>query len=294
MRSTFEQISVLPGVWPSAALLERLRAMSGKPLLVVDEWPSPGSAASFARTDALLAGWKDRLDADRLRQVPALRYIGLRATSTDRVDLEYTRRHGITVSPIHGYGDTGTVEFVIEQLLRHARHGGAVRSEVAGRRLGIVGYGGVGQRVGRIASALGMRVTFHTPTPRGTPDDEPQWAPLPEVLAHAEFLTFHSPAYRQVVRLDELRLIPSAAFVVVTTLGLPMDPSDLRTWQAARTGTVVLDRCAADGLPDAAGAPGLEIHDLYAARTAESVQRAESQVLANLVAALTTRNGMRG
>ncbi|SCF02256.1 glycerate dehydrogenase [Micromonospora viridifaciens] len=288
-RTTFHQITVAPGVWPSAHLLDRLRPLAGQQPLVLGDWPAPGSAMlrSIGRTDALLAGWKDRLDAGRLAQMPRLRYIGLRATSTDRVDLRYTAEHGITVAPIHGYGDVGTVEFVVEQLLRHARHGGATRGELAGKRLGIVGYGNVGAAVGRVAMALGMQVVFHTPTARPGPPDGPQWECLPDLLATADYVSFHSPAYRHVVGLDELRLIASDALVVMTTLGLPTADGDFQTWQMSRTGPVVLDLCAADALPDAiAGLPGVHIHDLYAARTAESVRRAETQLLANLVANL--------
>jgi phosphoglycerate dehydrogenase-like enzyme len=289
MRSTFSQIVVLPGVWPSAVLLERLHTMSERSPLVLGEWPAAGSAQrqSLGRADAVLAGWKDQLGADRLEQFPALRYIGLRATSTDRVDLEYTSGHGVTVSPIHGYGDIGTVEFVAEQLLRHARHGGSACGELSGQRLGIIGYGSVGQGVGRIAAALGMEVTFYAPTPRVTPAGQPRWAPLHAVLATADYLTFHSSAYRHVVGADEMRLVPPETVVVMTTLGLPMAEEDLVQWQKSRTGKLVLDLCAGHGLSDAARQlPGLELHDLYAARTCESVQRAEAMLLANLAAAL--------
>ncbi|OLZ43646.1 NAD(P)-dependent oxidoreductase [Amycolatopsis keratiniphila] len=289
MTATFSQISVLPGVWPTSGLLERLCAVSERPPLVLPEWPSENSAdrRAFVGTDAILAGWKDELGADRLAQLPALRYIGLRATSTDRVDLDYATGHGVTVSPIQGYGDIGTMEFVAEQLLRHARRGDPARGELSGRRLGVIGYGPVGQGVGRIATALGMDVLFHTPTHRLAAAGGPRWAPLRTVLATSDYLTFHSPAYRHVVGLDELKSVPSEAVVVLTTLGLPMAEADLIEWQRGRTGKVVLDLCAGHGLSAAAKqVPGVELHELYAARTAESVRRAEAGLLANLVACL--------
>ncbi|HEX7304845.1 NAD(P)-dependent oxidoreductase [Lentzea sp.] len=289
--STFSQISVLPGVWPSAELLERLRPMSERPPLVVDDWPS-AVRGEFARTDAVLAGWKDELGADRLAQLPSLRYIGLRATSTDRVDLDYASRHGVTVSPIHGYGDIGTIEFVAEQLLVRARHAAPARGELSGRRLGIIGFGNVGQGVGRIATALGMDVVFHTPRPRETPAGAPRWAPLHEVLATADYLSFHSPAYHHVIGPRELELVRPDAVVLMTTLGLPVAETDLVAWQRARTGKVVLDLCAGHGLSDVARQlPGLELHELYAARTTESVRRAEAGLLANLTAALDPAEG---
>ncbi|MEU2673266.1 NAD(P)-dependent oxidoreductase [Streptomyces sp. NPDC007164] len=285
----FRQVSLLPGVWPSPGLLDALRPLSESPPLHLTQWPSPDSETgeSFVRTDALLAGWKDHLDAGHLSQLPALRYVGLRATSTDRVDLDHARRQGIAVSPIYGYGDIGTVEFVIERLLAHARHGGETPGELAGRRLGLIGYGPVARRVSTVAAALGMRVLFHTPTPRTTAEGEARWAPLAEVLGSADCLSFHSPAYRHVVTLQDLRLIPGDAFVVVTTLGLPMAESDLHTWQSGRAGRVALDSCAAHAAGDAVRkVPGIDVHDLYAARTTESMKRAETQLVENLMAAL--------
>ncbi|GES30277.1 NAD(P)-dependent oxidoreductase [Streptomyces angustmyceticus] len=285
----FRQVSLLPGVWPSPGLLDALRPLSERPPLHLTQWPSPDSETGerFARTDALLAGWKDQLDSGRLSQLPALRYVGLRATSTDRVDLDHTRREGITVSPIYGYGDIGTVEFVIEQFLDHARHGEDAPGELAGRRLGLIGYGPVARRVGTVAAALGMEVIFHTPTPRSEPEGVARWAPLAEVLGSADCLSFHSPAYRHVVTLQDLCLVPGDAFVVVTTLGLPMAESDLHSWQSGRTGRVVLDLCAAHAAGDAVRRlPGIDVHDLYAARTTESVTRAETRLVENLTAAL--------
>lgn len=283
--ATFRQIAVLPGVWPSPALLRRLQPLGDRPPLVLDEWPAGDSRVEEA--DALLAGWKDVLDAEQLRRFPRLRYIGLRATSTARVDEDYAEARGITVSRIHHYGDTGTVEFVIDELLRHVRHGGGPRSELSGRRLGLVGYGAVARGVGQVATALGMEVRFHTPTRRTTPAGQPRWAPLAELLAESSVLSFHSPAYQHVVTLEELRSVPPAALVVMTTLGLPMAEADLTAWQTGRPGRVVMDLCAAAGAsPDVIGLPGVEVRELFAARTVESVERAENQVIGNLLAAL--------
>ena len=108
------------------------------------------------------------------------------------------------MSPIYGYGDIGTVEFVIEQLLVHVRHSGGAPGELAGRRLGLIGYGPVARRVGKVAMALGMDVLFYTPRHRSTAADEPRWAPLAELLGSVDCLSFHSPAYRHVVTLQDL------------------------------------------------------------------------------------------
>ncbi|MFI6340979.1 NAD(P)-dependent oxidoreductase [Streptomyces sp. NPDC050535] len=253
------------------------------------EWPSEVGAELGAETDALLAGWKDDLDGPYLNWLPSLRYIGLRATSTDRVDLDYTRRNSITVSPIYGYGDVGTVEFVVEQMFKHVRHGEGrtTPGELAGRRLGLFGYGAVGQRVAAVASVVGMDVVFHTPTPRTVSDGVAQWLPLPELLSTVDILSFHSPAYREVVTEADLKTVSPNALVIITTLGLPLAESSLQAWQSGRTGRLVMDLCAAHALSASTPhIPGVEVVQRYAARTTESVKRAEGQLLEGLAAYL--------
>ena len=66
-----------------------------------------------------------------------------------------------------------------------------------------------------------------------------------------------------------------------------MAEADLRAWQSDRSGRVVLDSCAAHAVSEITRQVlGIDVHDLYAARTAESVKRAEAQLLENLITAL--------
>lgn len=289
MTAAFHRITILPGAWPSNALLDAVRPLSEQPVMRLSAWPPPEDEfARCAGSDCLLAGWKDHLDAAGLARFPALRYLGLRGTSTARVDLDHARDRGITVSTIHNYGDTGTVEFVLLQMLRHTRAGNGAEwpGELAGRRLGLIGFGAVGQRVGALGASLGMDVLFHKPSGRTVPSSPARWSPLPELLASADVLSFHSPAYREVLTEADLATARPDALVVITTLGLPMSEPAFRSWQLSRTGTTVLDQCAAHALDaESTRLPGVEVHDLYAARTVESVGRAENQMLDNLLAA---------
>lgn len=85
------------------------------------------------------------------------------------------------------------------------------------------------------------------------------------------------------VTLEDVRRIPSVTFVVITTPGLPMTEPDFTAWQSARDGRTVMDLCAAHALtdPERCG-KGVEARNLYAARTVESVRRAERQLIESL------------
>ncbi|MFE9633664.1 hypothetical protein [Streptomyces sp. NPDC006463] len=66
-----------------------------------------------------------------------------------------------------------------------------------------------------------------------------------------------------------------------------MPESDFRTWQSAREGRTVMDLCAAHAVDDAVvSLRGVHVQELYAARTSESVHRAETRLIDNLATAL--------
>jgi phosphoglycerate dehydrogenase-like enzyme len=283
--ATFRQVAILPGCALSADARERLRELSDQePLPLPAEPDGVVATQSVEAVDALLCGWSDRVTAQLLDRMPRLRYLGVRGTSTHQIAMRHADRRGIEVRPIYRYGDIGTAEFVVQQLVRWVRDarqdaGQPVR-ELAGQAVGLVGYGGIARRVARVADALEMRVRFFTPRPR--PEQYATWCPLPELLAGSDVVSFHSPPYATVVSAPQLRLVRPEALVVVTTLGLPFPAADFAVWQRARLGPVVLDRCAAHETPYVRGLPGVQVVDLFAARTVESVARAEQALLAEL------------
>lgn len=294
--ATFRQLAVLPGSSLSPAARERLRSLSERePLLLPAELDRTVTSPALAEVDALLCGWSDLVTAQLLDCLPRLRYLGVRGTSVHRIDIRHAARRGIEVRPIYRYGDVGTAEFVVEQLVRwvrQARHeAGQPLRELAGQTLGLVGYGEVARRVARVAGALDMQVRFFTPQPR--PERYASWRPLPELLAGSDAVSFHSPARRVVVTGAQLGSIRPDALVVVTTLGLPFPVEDFADWQRARPGPVVLDRCAAHEAPSVGELPRVRVVDLFAARTVESVARAEEALLADLGMAAAT-DGVAG
>lgn len=290
--TNLRRIAVLPGASLSTDALERLSELCECDPVLLPEADDcgPGGVPEelLESVDALLCGWRDRVTASVLCRLPRLRYIGVRGTSTHRIDLDYAASHGIAVRPIYNYGDIGTAEFVVEQMLvwaRSARHErGLALRELSGARLGLVGYGGVARRVAKVADAMGMRVHFFTPRPR-TNECHARWCTIDTLLADSDIVSFHTPAYSPVTSASQLSRIQPDALVIVTTLGLPFAAGDFATWQRSHQGRVVLDLCATQGAPEEVlDLPGVEVAGLFAARTAESVTRAERALLADLQA----------
>lgn len=110
---------------------------------------------------------------------PNLKYVALLATGYNVVDVAYARQKGIAVSNVPTYGTDSVSQFAIALLLELCHHIGhhdqAVHQgrwehcadwcfwdyplvELAGKTMGIIGFGRIGHRTGQIAKALGMRV----------------------------------------------------------------------------------------------------------------------------------------
>lgn len=137
----------------------------------------------------LLAGYSTAIvdhtyfDAKLLGRCPELRHIVFLGTGASSfIDLEAATRQGVEVHTIKGYGDTTVAEHTITLALAAAREVARMDREVRaggwrqiegiqllGKTLGIVGLGGIGKKVARMAQGLGMRVLAWNRSPIATP-----------------------------------------------------------------------------------------------------------------------------
>ncbi len=253
-----------------------LQALSCAPLVIV----SFDDISRRSGVDALVCSWKDVLDRDRLGCFPDLIYIALRATSTRNIDLACVRERNISVAKISGYGDQATAEFVLQHLLRMARHQG---QELSGKTVGFLGFGKVPQLISEPLKALGVRACYYTPS------EEQQkrlrqkipFAPKARLL-QSDFVSVHSPAGIKSLSLEDLESLPPHSGLIVTTLGLPFEEEVLRAWKSRAPNHIVMDRVAA-GHHNFSDLRDVEVVNVYAARTAESRKEAERQILEKAV-----------
>lgn len=198
---------------------------------------------------AVLLTNKTVLGREEIAALPELRYIGVLATGYNVVDLTAAREAGIVVTNVPAYSTASVAQTVFAFLLEFCQHvplhAASVRSEdwtrsidfaywktplveLAGKTLGLVGLGAIGQAVARLGQAFGMRVVAAVRTPRELPGIE--LLPLDEVFRRADFLSLHcpfTPETHHLVNAHRLALMKRTAYLVNTSRGPVVDPQAL-------------------------------------------------------------------
>ncbi|NOY26511.1 MAG: D-glycerate dehydrogenase [Oligoflexia bacterium] len=158
-------------------------------------------AAALAGCAALVPMPTDRVDAAVLATL-GLRVVACHSVGVDHVDLAAARAHGVIVTNTPGVLTDATADLAMALILATARRLGEGERllrrgdfhgwrptmlrgmDLAGATLGIVGYGRIGQAVGRRAQAFGMKLLWTRST---------QGTPLAELLAHSDIVSLHCP-----------------------------------------------------------------------------------------------------
>lgn len=254
-----------------------------------------------------------------MRAAPALRLICVAATGTDRIDLAAAGARGIAVCNVPGYATASVVQHVFALMFalmtRLPEYHDDVRAgrwqresrfamldhpiaELAGRRLGIVGYGELGRAVATAARCFGMEIAVAA-RPGSAPG--PDRLPFEEVLRTADVLSLHcplTPQTRGLVGAHELSLMKPGALLINTARGGIVDETALAdALRAGRLGGAGIDVLSEEpprrGNPLLApGIPHLIVTPHIAWASRESRQRVVGELASNVGAFLsgTVRN----
>lgn len=221
------------------------------PLQVYDR-TAPEALLDRASDAEILLTNKVPLDGSALAALPKLRYIGVLATGYDVVDVAAANRHGIVVTNVPGYSTSSVVQMVFALLLEMTQqvghHSRLVREEgrwsesldfcfwdrplreLAGMRLGLVGFGQIGRQVARVATAFGMQVLVHT----AHPDKYRQWQEtesveflgLEQLFSLSDVVSLHCPLTEETAGLVSsslLQKMKERALLINTARGLLLD-----------------------------------------------------------------------
>lgn len=160
---------------------------------------------------------KTPITKEIMDKLPELKYIGVLATGYNVVDLKAAREKGIVVTNIPAYGTQSVVQMSIALLLEicdgvglHNKsvHDGEWENcadfcywkkpiiELAGKTIGIVGYGSIGKAMAKAAEALGMKLLVFTPHPvYSLENDNMKFADLDTLFSKSDVISLHCPLF---------------------------------------------------------------------------------------------------
>ena len=181
--------------------------------VVIHDRTAAGEILTRAADADVLVTNKCPLDAATIAMLPSLKFIAVLATGYNVVDVDAAKEHGILVSNVPVYGTNNVAQFAIALTLelchRIGVHDVAVKAgewennidwtfwktpqvELAGKTMGIVGFGRIGRRVGELARALQMRVVAHDIFHGNAPDYEGfEWLEMSDLFAASDVITLH-------------------------------------------------------------------------------------------------------
>lgn len=209
-----------------------------------------------------------------LEQLPGLGYVGLTSTGANSVDLAAAGRLGIAVANVPGYSTASVAQAVFSLVLAHyakvSEHAQATRAghweshhgrragvslpvDLAGKTMGIIGFGQIGQQTARLALAFGMQVRIHSRSRPAVLPEGVAWGTLEELLAAADIVSISCPLTdetRGLVCRRTLALMKKTALLVNTARGAIVNENDLaEALNQGRLAGAALDVLAAEPPP---------------------------------------------
>jgi len=281
-----------------------------RPLLVED---SGALEAAVPFADAWIVRNRTQVRGRLLDAAASLKVIGRLGTGVDNIDMAVCRKRAIEVIAASGANAESVAEFVITAALGGLR--GAFFStraveagtwprlmlsqgrEAAGKVLGIIGLGTIGQLTARKAAAIGMRVIAHDALLAA---DAPAWREvegpprtLEELLAESDVVSLHVPLTdetRGLLDRERLGRMKRDAVLINTARGGLVDEAAVAAMlREGRLGAAALDVFEREPLPAGtplAGAPRLLLTPHIAGLTVESNERVSALIAERVAAAL--------
>lgn len=194
---------------------------------------------------------KTIISADDMSSLPKLKYIGVLATGYNVVDIDAAKAKGIVVTNIPAYSTSSVAQTVFAHILNITQRVGYYAEENArgrwsnnadfcywdtklieldGKKLGIVGFGNIGQATARIAQAFGMEVYVFTSKEQFALPQGMKKVTLDELFSECDIVSLHcplTPDTKEMVNADRLKMMKSNAILINTGRGPLVNEQDL-------------------------------------------------------------------
>lgn len=195
-----------------------------------------------------------------IESCPKLRFIAILATGYNIVDCACAREHGIPVSNVPAYGTAAVAQYAVALLLEVCcgvgRHSDSVHRgdwersrdfcywenpviELNGKTIGIIGFGRIGQTVGAITKAMGMRVLACSPHPSEAGRAIAEYVSLDTLLAESDVISLHCPLFpetKEIINRESIAKMKDGVNIINCSRGELVDNESII--QACESGKV--------------------------------------------------------
>ena len=263
------------------------------------------------RADVLVPTVTDKIDGRLLAQAgPQLRHIAQFGAGVDNIDIESAVQRGITVTNTPGVLTDDTADATMALILavpRRLMEGIKLLEEgkfdgwaptwmlgrrLAGKRLGIIGMGRIGQAVARRARAFGLQIHYHNrkPVNRAIAEElqATYWESLDQMLARMDIISVncpHTPATFHLLSARRLELLKPEAYIVNTARGEVIDEAALaRALKAGKIAGAGLDVFEREPMvnPELIGLPNVMLLPHMGSATVEGRIEMGEKVIINI------------
>lgn len=186
-----------------------------------------------------------------LRSCPTIRLVCVTGTGYNTVDCEACKRHGVLVANVPTYGTAAVAQFTMALLLelchRVGLHNQSVyqgdwtrapafcywltpQMELAGKTMGIIGFGRIGQAVAKLSRAFDMEVLAYSRTPSPQLSGLAEYVELDALLARSDVVSLHCPLFPETEKLinaDTISKMKDGAMLINTARGGLVDEATL-------------------------------------------------------------------
>lgn len=219
--------------------------------LEVFDRTSPAELHQRASDAEALITNKTIISAEDMKALPQLKYIGVLATGYNVVDIDAAKALGIVVTNIPAYSTRSVAQMVFAHLLNITQRVGHYADEnnkgrwtnnadfcywdtplveLDGKKMGIIGYGNIGQAVAAIATALGMEVYVYSSKPQFLLPQGVQRMSIDEIFQECDVVSLHCPLTDEtkgMVNSTRLNSMKSSAILINTGRGPLVNEQDL-------------------------------------------------------------------
>lgn len=251
----FNKIVVLESIVMTKEGMEKLKDYCNE-LVIYDNTPSDENEyiKRIGNADCILVSYSAKVTRNIIENSSSLKYIGMGCSLYDEkysnVDLQACRDNNIVVFPLEDYGDEGTIEYVLAELLNllHGLKGNRWKEkvhELNSLRVGIIGLGTIGGMTARALKYFGAEIYYYSRTRKPEFEKENiKYLPLNELLKTVDVVAVSVNRDSLVMDKQAFKDLGDGKIIINTSLGTCYDIEALDEWIKDKSNYYICDNAS--------------------------------------------------